>query len=333
MYKILVPDDQIEQLRGGGRYIQTLRENLDNDFIFVNKLSDVNPNDILIVASFNPFKSPDVTKRYCKKQLLIIFDVVPLKYPRHFPAGIIGNINLMKNKWSLKNFDKIITISEHSKKDISIYLNYPLDKIAVIYPKLARIFYENNNSSVTSIVDKYCIYVGDVNWNKNILNLVQAFILADVKLLLVGKPFSNDRKINSLNHPWQKEYQKVLKVVKNDKHFQLLGYQSDNELINLYKNAYLNILVSRDEGFGYSYMEAASQNCPSLLSDIDIFHETSSGSAFFTQASNPQEIADTITKIYTGLIQRNNIANQALAQFNTFSKIDINQAFKRLIKE
>ena len=333
MYKILIPDDQIAQFRGGGRYIQTLKENLDKDFAFITKLSEVNEEDVLIVADFNPFAPPTITKRYCKRQLLIIFDVIPLKYPLHFPVGLKGNIDMWRNKLSLKHFDKIITISQHAKEDISEFLNYPLDKISVIYPKLAKIFYAANVTSAQLDNGKYCIYVGDVNWNKNLVGLIHAIKLADVKLLLVGKPFSNDRDIKSLNHPWQKEYQEVLRLTKGDKHFQLLGFQTDEALVNLYKNAYLNILISRDEGFGYSYMEAASQGCPSLLADIDIFHETSKGSAFFTLAYSPEDIAVTINKIYSDQIQRDNIGKEAKKQFDSFSKIDINQAFKKSIEE
>jgi glycosyltransferase involved in cell wall biosynthesis len=333
MYKILIPNDQVAEFRGGGRYIQTLRENLDSNFVFINKLEEINSNDILIVASFNPFASPLVTKKYCSKQFLIIFDVIPLKFPKHFPVGLKGNLNLIRNRLALKNFDKIITISNSAKTDISKYLAYPIDKISVIYPKLAKIFYSNNNSAVDFENEKYCIYVGDVNWNKNLSNLVKAIKVANVKLLLVGKPFSNDCDIDSLNHPWQKEYQEVMKILKKDDHFKLLGFQTDDELVKLYKNAYLNILISREEGFGYSYMEAASQSCPSLLNNIPVFHETSKEAAFFTDASSHKEIADAISKIYSNESQRDNVAKIAKQRFDDFSRIDIDQEFLKLTQE
>jgi len=333
MYKIFVPDNNVSDLRGGGRYVQTLKENLKENFEFVSDLKSVNQDDVLFICNFDYFKPPTITKRYCRKQILIIFDTIPLKYPQHFPIGIRGKINLWRNKSALKNFDKVLTISQHAKSDISKYLNVPDKKITVIYPKLARIFYEKNNSFTNFDDGKYCIYVGDVNWNKNLSTLVKAIKVANVKLLLVGKPFSNDRDIDTLNHPWQKEYKEMLEIVINDNHFKLMGYQSDEELSKLYQNAYLNILVSRDEGFGYSYMEASSQSCPSLLNDTPIFHEISKEAAFFTDASNHQEVANTISKIYLDNFQRDNMAKISKERFDNFSKTDINQEFLKLVQE
>ena len=52
-------------------------------------------------------------------------------------------------------------------------------------------------------------------------------------------------------------------MAKDDKRFIFPGFISDDELITLYEQASLNILLSRDEGFGFSYVEAASLGCPS----------------------------------------------------------------------
>lgn len=333
MYKIFVPDNNVSDLRGGGRYVQTLKENLREDFRFISDLKSVYQDDVLFICNFDYFKPPIITKRYCKKQILIIFDTIPLKYPSHFPIGIRGMINLWRNKSSLKNFDKFITISQHARSDISKNLGVPSEKIAIVYPKIAQFFYDKDNTSVKVDDEKYCIYVGDVNWNKNLVNLIKAIKIADVKLLLVGKPFSNDCDTEALNHPWQREYREALNTVKNDTHFQLMGYQSDDDLKNLYKNAYLNILISRDEGFGYSYMEAASQSCPSLLNDIDVFHETSSETAFFVDGANPEKIAKAIKDIFLDNQQRDAIAKLAKERFEIFSKIDIAQEFQKLAQE
>lgn len=333
MYKIFIPNNNISDLRGGGRYIQALKENLGEDFQFISDLKSINQDDVLFICNFDYFKPPIITKRHCKKQILIIFDAIPLKYPQNFPIGIRGKINLWRNKSTLKNFDKILTISQHAKSDISNNLGVPSEKIAVIYPKIAQFLYEENCTSTKVDGEKYCIYVGDVNWNKNLVNMIEAIKIADVKLMLIGKPFSNDCGLDALSHPWQKEYKEVLSIVKKDDHFQLMGYQSDDNLKNLYRNAYLNLLVSRDEGFGYSYMEAASQACPSLLNDIDVFHETSNEAAFFVDSANPEKIAKAITDIFSNNQQRDTIAKLAKERFEIFSKIDISREFQKLAQE
>ena len=57
-------------------------------------------------------------------------------------------------------------------------------------------------------------------------------------------------------------------------------------------------MLSRDEGFGFSYLEAASQGCPSVLSDISVFKEIAKDAALFANPENPNDIADKIIELY-----------------------------------
>ena len=93
---------------------------------------------------------------------------------------------------------------------------------------------------------------------------------------------------------WQKELYEFVNIAQNDKRFVFPGFISDEELIQLYQNAVCNILVSRDEGFGFSYLEASSQKCPSLLSNTPILREISQNNALFSDPENPQNIVDQI---------------------------------------
>lgn len=318
------------KLRGGGRILQILKENFP-EARWVNNFDVIGNNDTLLVPSWSPFSRPLLNKRIARKQYLMIFDVIPLKYPSHFPAGIRGTFNLWRNKRALRYFDKIITISKTSKKDIMQHLNIAEDKIVVVYPTLGKIFLTrsviaippkaeeaiskkiatSSRNSGTPRSDiytkyqilntKYVLYVGDVNWNKNLVNLAKAIKLADAPCVFVGKVFSENTKYEIQNtenvHPWQQEFKQFLTEVGDDPRFIFAGYVPDEELITLYKNAVCNILVSRDEGFGYSYAEAASQRCPSVLSDIDVFHETAGDTALFANPNDPSDIAEKIKTI------------------------------------
>ena len=52
--------------------------------------------------------------------------------------------------------------------------------------------------------------------------------------------------------------------------FIFLGFIEDYELVKLYQQAKLNVLLSRDEGFGFSYIEAANFGCPSVLLSLEL---------------------------------------------------------------
>lgn len=286
--------DKQSRVRGVGRYLQIMKENLSDKFTFYSEKT-IPYESILINPFFNLYQPSFSLKKIARRQIAIIHDVIPLKFPQHFPIGIRGRITFFLNKLSLKNYDLIITESETRKKDIIDFLQIPPEKIKIINPTLPKLFFRTDRACpVSTSTDNYCIYVGDATWNKNLVNLVRAIKLADAKCIFVGKVFENK---DNLNHPWQKELKGFYTEIKNDNRFVLKGFVSDQELIELYQKANCNILISQDEGFGFSYLEALSQNCPSLLSDLPIFHETATEAGIFVDQNQPQLVAQKIIQI------------------------------------
>jgi glycosyltransferase involved in cell wall biosynthesis len=361
MNKIFVYDptiaDDKSAVRGIGRYLQILRENFSREFTFTNNLTMKQwNNETIFINPFFNFLSPPLTlKRIAPKQIAIIHDLIPLKYPSHFPAGIKGNINIFLNKLALRNYDLIITVSEASKTDIIKILGIKEDKIKVIYSCLPKIFTISNNQFPTSkqisnfkfqISNSFCLYVGDATWNKNLVNLAKALKIINVTCVFAGKVFENvgndprvvpekgehgGSPLQNINHPWMTEFKQFLEETKNDKRFIFAGFVPDSELIKLYQQAALNVLPSRDEGFGFSYLEAANFSCPSVLSDIPVLREISDGNAFFVDPKNPHDIADRIGEIYFNLDLRNKLGSQAKKRTLFFSPEKFRREFLLLI--
>jgi len=328
MKKVFVYDpttsDKQSAVRGIGRYLQILKESFP-EWIFTSSLT---PSPYSLVPIFiNPFfnflQPPLTLRRLAQKQIAVIHDLIPLKYPSHFPAGIKGSIYILLNKLALKNYDLIITDSEASKKDIAKILGIKENKIKVIYPCLPKSFAISSDKKVTIpyslIPNPFCLYVGDATWNKNLVNLARAIKIANVNCVFVGKVFKERRERLDLEHPWQSELKEFYELTKDDKRFIFAGFVPDSELIKFYQQALVNILPSRDEGFGFSYLEAAQFSCPSVLSDIPVLREISAESALFAEPNNPQDIADKIKKIYTDENLRNKIGADAKKRSEFFS--------------
>ncbi len=380
MSKIFVFDptqaDKLSAKRGVGRYLQILKENFP-EWNFINKFQVINSSffPVFINPFFNFLQPPLIMKKIAQKQIAIIHDLIPLKYPSHFPAGVRGSLNIFLNKLALKNYDLIITDSYVSKKDIVEKLKIKSDKVKVIYPCLPKVF--SRKHSVFSIKEKnktnffntkdlilntnYFLYIGDATWNKNLVNLAKAIKLADVSCVFVGKIFEQlsekakmpvlnffkepdefgggvptkiQNKASSflkLNHPWQYELKEFLKETKDDSRFIFPGFLTDEEIISLYQKAQANILISRDEGFGFSYLEASSQKCPSILSDIPVFQEISQKQALFVDPENPHEIASKIKKILTDEKLRDDLKEKAFQRSKFFSCEKFRNQFLKLI--
>ena len=362
--------DKLSAVRGIGRYIQILKENLSKNTIFTDSLKRINSDSIFINPFFSLLQLPLTLKRLAQKQIAIIHDLIPLKYEKHFPAGIKGKINVFLNKLALKNYDLIITDSQASKKDIIKILNIDEKKIKVIYPCLSKIFTnpqsqlpnlnnQNNKQKNWDLfenwklkIENFVLYVGDATWNKNLVNLAKAKKIANVTCVFVGKVFerysildirysktknSNIQcpisNIDYFSHPWQQEFKEFLKEAKDDKRFIFLGFVDDYRLIKLYQQASLNILPSRDEGFGFSFLEAASQGCPSVLADIAVLREIAGDGAWYANPEDPFDLANKIGEIYFNKNLRDKIGIKALERSKYFSSEKFKKSFLSLIKD
>ena len=375
--------DKLSAVRGVGRYLQILRENFSDEFKFVSQIENYKlktEDSVLINPFFNFLQKPLTLRRIASKQIAVIHDLIPLKYPSHFPAGIRGNINIFLNKIALKNYDLIITDSEASKADIIDILKIKNEKLKVIYPCLSKIFIESQNLKVNPpiggqkynskiksnkktfnfslLTSNFCIYVGDATWNKNLVNIAKAIKTANVSCVFVGRVFDQKVKVvskeslreadcrdnrqslaeeecrerlKSFSHPWQSELKQFLEETKNDKRFIFAGYIPDPELFELYERASVNLLLSHDEGFGFSYLEAANFSCPSLLSDIPVLKEISNNRALFADPSSPYNIADKINEIYFDKILRNKIGASAKKRAGYFSPEKFKKEFLSII--
>ena len=308
--------------RGGGRFLQMLHENLSDHATFVDKLEKVKKDDTLLIPFWNPYKPTTVKRRYAQNQILTIFDVIPFKYPDRFPIGFKGKLGLIDNLNHIKEFDSFITISEASKRDIVQYLNIDPNRIHVVHLTTSSSFFNKTDESKKQPEDSqipnlpFCIYVGDINWNKNIVNIARALKIAQVKGVFIGKAFVEEYA--DLEHPERAEFKAFKKEVGNDDQFIFPGYVSDEDLAEYYKRALSNILVSRDEGFGLSYLEASSQKCPSILSDIDVFNEIADGAALFAQPEDPQSIAEKIVRLKDDQAFAKELSQKAYKQAQKF---------------
>src|SRR5690606_32141912 len=82
---------------------------------------------------------------------------------------------------------------------------------------------------------RYVVYVGDINPNKNIPNLVSACEKLEIVLLVVGKQAVNTEV--DQNHPETKDLVWLQKKAKESQYVRLLGYVETAELAGIYKLA------------------------------------------------------------------------------------------------
>jgi glycosyltransferase involved in cell wall biosynthesis len=173
---------------------------------------------------------------------------------------------------SAQRADKIIAISETTKRDLLTYLEVDESKVEVIYHGI-DIDSAPELEEVKNLPNEYLFFVGDRGGYKNFYLMLDAFASLSKKHPNLHLVLSGGGKLVGA------DVEIINRLKLNDKvhHYQV----NDAQLNYLYKNALLFIYPSLYEGFGLPILEAFRANCPILLSDTECFHEIAANSAVF----------------------------------------------------
>jgi len=213
----------------------------------------------------------------------------------HFPKGIKGWIKYQIQKKSLRGAKAIITDSQNSKKDIIKFIGFPKNRIYVIYlapgkefKKLATSNWQLEIKEKYQLPETFLLYVGDVNYSKNILGLVKAFSNlkpqnSNLKLILVGKAFKDETL------PETKEILQLIKVLKLKDFVRILGFVSDKDLVAIYNLATVYCQPSFYEGFGLPVLEAMACGTPVVAANTSSLPEICGDAAIMV---NPYKMED-----------------------------------------
>ena len=170
----ITPLSSAHKDRGVGKYTKLLVESLQkyeskHSYTLFERGKKVPENiDVVHYPHFDPFfLTLPLIKT--KPTVVTIHDLIPIKYPDKFPRGIRGEVKWQIQRYSLTSATRIIADSASSKRDILKHVGYDQNNISVVHlaPDPAIIAGAGNGSERR----KFLIYVGDLNWNKNIYGL------------------------------------------------------------------------------------------------------------------------------------------------------------------
>jgi glycosyltransferase involved in cell wall biosynthesis len=199
------------------------------------------------------------------------------------------------------------------------------NKINVIYLAPRRIFKKmkvgswkmNAVAKRYNLPKKFVLYVGDVNYNKNILNLAEASKIAKLPLVVVGKQVVSDNfdRTNVENE----HLVEFLNKYKNDPNILRIGFIPDEDLVAIYNLAIVYCFPSFYEGFSLTILEAMACGTPVVASKIQAHTEIAGNAAFFVDPKDPKEIGSGIKKIIEDESLRKMLIENGLAKANDYS--------------
>ncbi len=336
--------------RGTGTYtnllLETLNKNKPSSLEIIEFTKEApKETDIIHYPFFDPFflTLPLIKS---KPTVVTVHDLIPLKFPDKFPRGIRGEIKWQIQKYSLLQSQAIITDSKSSASDISSITGFAKDKIYTI-PLAANKIYKQitDKAKLDSIKNKYklpdnfILYVGDVNWNKNIKGLLGALekIVTrhsgeeqsddsriknrfwtsqndEIKLVLVGKSFLNTTL------PEVVDINKLIEQLDISSSVIKLGFVTEDDLAVIYNLAKVYVQPSFYEGFGLPVLEALSCSCSVTCSSTSSLPEVGGDAVLYFDPNNTEDMAEKISTIlnYDTMTYHSRV-KQGLAQAQKFS--------------
>ena len=312
---LVIPPIIGHALRGTGVYTDALYEALKKiENMEVTKIpygSNFQNFDIVHYPYFDPFF---LTLPLVKKipTVVTVHDLIPLAFPSKFPKGLRGFLKWRLQRRSLTNVSAVITDSQASKVDICRFTGISENKVQVVYLGVGKQFKQLNKSR-----KNFILYVGDINYNKNIPRLLGAFHKAvgtfpDLKLMLVGKGFVTDTR----------ELQNLKKLVKTFGIAQkvvMIGSVDEKRLVDLYNTASLYVQPSLAEGFGLPVLEAMACGCPVVVSNCSSLSEITNDASVEVDPLDEQSIASGILSIINDKNHRKKLSLLGLKHVGRFS--------------
>jgi len=334
----VTPLKSAHQYRGIGFYTKNLIWALkeyqpENEYIFFTRGENLPRNaDLVHYPYFDVFNR---TLPLFKKlpTVVTIHDLIPIVFPDRFPRGIKGEIKWQWQKLALKSVSAVITDSQSSKKDIHKLTAINREKIDVVllapskeFKKLSIINYQLSIKEKYQLPDIFVLYVGDVNWNKNICGMLKAFhklkaqssklkaIAKDLKLVFIGKAF-RDKSLRET-----REIDCLIDELGIANYILKLGFMPTKDLVAIYNLASVYCQPSFYEGFGLPCLEAMACGTSVVAADIPVLREVCGKAVVYVNPYNVDSIKDGIEKILC-LNDSNhlNMVNKGMEQAKKFS--------------
>ena len=260
------------------------------------KLDKYCPADIWLLPHFNFTPLSGTTPA-----VLTIHDLSFLRQPEFFSwRRRFWHASLHLNRLANK-VNKIVAISESTRRDIINLLGVPENKVTVIYSAVGRQFQPlaSDNQQVVDCRHKYnlpsrfILSLATCEPRKNLVSLIEAYNIFrqrrpsfDCPLIIVG---GHGWRQGLARKAWQESpYREAIRW---------LGYLPADDLPALYNLASVVVYPSFYEGFGLPVLEAMACGRPVITSAVTALPEVGDGAAILIDPVDVNALARSIEQI------------------------------------
>ena len=223
----------------------------------------------------------------------------------------LGYQFVLKN--AIKHAATVIAVSGATKQEIIDHYRPHPEKVVITYEGIEKSLSKENEEKI-DVKKPFFFYVGNAYPHKNLERLVEAFSLfhqsnPDVHYIFVGK-----------EDYFSKQLEKLVTEKQLSENISFYKSVSDKQLAYLYHQAVGLVVPSLMEGFGLPALEAMSNGCLVLASEIPAFLEVCGDVPLYFDPYNTSDIAEKLDSVYKGKVAHiQEKKNQGMQRAKKFS--------------
>lgn len=227
-------------------------------------------------------------------------------------------------KASIYKADKIITVSEKTKQELSSVLEIPSQKLKVVYHGISSCLKPSPPSTELlktwkdkyGLIGPYILTISSFYRWKNYGNLIKAYHLLKTKhkvnnkLVIIGTAQQRD---------YFAEISTLVDDLGLDQDIVLISGLPHEELPSWYSGADVYVFPSVYETFGFTQLEAMACGTPVAVSKISVMPEISGDATLYFDPNDPADIAQTIYRILDDERLRQQLIQRGLERSRQFT--------------
>lgn len=263
------------------------------------------------------------------KTVVTVHDIIFMRHPEYYSLA-----ERLYKGWrfrrTCREADRIIAISECTKRDITLFGDVAPERIDVIYQSCGTRFKLHESEKKLQEVhtrymlpERYVVNVGTVSERKNVLLAVKALRLLpqEISLVIVGRPTPYAAKVKAF-------------IKKNglEERVLMLHDVPHDDLPAIYQMAEASVYPSRYEGFGIPVIEAIQSGLPVVACTGSCLEEAGGNDTLYVAPDDSLGMAEAIKSVLKGApgreeriarsrqyitrFESNNVARQVLDVYN-----------------
>lgn len=269
------------------------------------------------------------------KSIVTIHDLIFFPHPEWYSRI---DVFLYKNKFfrTIKEADRIIAISECTKRDIIRYGNVDERKIEVIYQSYNPIFSQEISQEEKqkvkqkySLPEKFILNVGTIERRKNALLAVKA-----LKEIILNNPKTEEHLvIVGRKTSYAKEVEHYVEQNDLTDRVHIINGVLFDELKVLYSLADLFVYPSIYEGFGIPIIEAIANRLPVVACKGSCLEEAGGEHSLYVEPTDVKAMAEAMQTLLCNEKKRTLVIEKGLQHIQKFANNDVAQKHIQLYNQ